>query len=253
MPLQVRYWLLFFLLPLLSFHDNSEVPAKKKIKILYVGNSLTYSNDLPAIVKEMGQKDGVTINYESILFANYALEDHWNDGKVKEEIEKGNYDFVVMQQGPSAAPESQGLLELYAKMFAQTCYKVKTVPVLYMVWPSKARSFDMDNVIKSYSNAAERTNSVLAPAGLAWKNAWQKDGTLPLYSEDDFHPSVTGTVLAALTVYGAVTLKKEFDFLTKAKTSWRKEISAANWNILAKAALQALNIDEQEKTDKASF
>ena len=228
-------WLLFFC--------SSAVPgnkgADKSLRILFVGNSLTYVNDLPSMIKEIGKQDNVTITYTSFLFPDYSLEDHWNEGNVKAEIEKGGYDFVIAQQGPSALPESQVLLLDYTKRFAELCNKNKSKLALYMVWPSKARSFDLDNVISSYTNAAAKTSSLLCPAGSAWKKAWEAESSLPLYSPDNFHPSVTGSVLAALTIYKVLADKMNYDFIQYDNCSWKDEVSKERLEILKQAALKA--------------
>lgn len=106
---------------------------------MFVGNSLTYTNDLPQLVQEMGKHDSVSIEYTTFLFPNYSLEDHWNEGKVQKEIETGRYDFVVAQQGPSALPESQVLLLEYTQRLAEVCKKNNTSMAIYMVWPSSTR------------------------------------------------------------------------------------------------------------------
>ena len=221
--------------------NATETVSKKSVlKILFVGNSLTYTNDLPQLVQEMGKYDNVNIEYSAFLFPNYSLEDHWNEGKVQKEIEKGHYDFVVAQQGPSALPESQVLLLEYARRLAEVCRKNNVPMALYMVWPSSSRFFDLDNIIDSYTQAAKQTQSMLCPAGLAWKYAWQSTPSLPLYGNDNFHPSMTGSVLAAFTVYGTLTNKTNFDFLTTAKSPWSNEISEKNLELLKQAALKAM-------------
>jgi hypothetical protein len=231
----------FFLLPVffLSTLAYGQGDSLKKINILFVGNSLTYVNDIPSLIKELGKQDGKTITYTSFLFPDYSLEDHWNEGKVKAEIEKGRYDFVVVQQGPSALPESQVLLLDYTKRFAEICDKNKSKLALYMVWPSKARSFDLDNVISSYRKAAEKTSSLLCPAGLAWKYAWQLDSALSLYSEDNFHPSFIGSVLSAITIYGALTGIKDFNFILT-NHMWKDEIGEARLQILLEGVKRAI-------------
>lgn len=236
----LRKHLLFILLLFATTGSAVQATGKDSLRLLFIGNSLTYSNDLPALLEELGKQDGKTISYTSLLYPNYSLEDHWNEGKAANEIETGNYDFVIMQQGPSAAPASQVLLLEFVTKFAELCKKANVRPVVYMVWPSKARSFDMDNVIRSHKNAAGRTNTVLAPAGLAWKYAWQQDETLTLYSEDDFHPSLMGTVLAAMTIYGSLTMKDNFSFIRYQKASWKNSISRNNFGILQGAAAKAL-------------
>jgi len=210
------------------------------INLLFLGNSLTYSNDLPEIICELALMDNVKIAFTSITKPNYSLEDHWNEGDAQQSIRSSHYDFVIAQQGPSALPESQALLLDYTQKYADVCKEAGSQFALYMVWPSKSRSFDHDNVIFSYHQAAEKTESLLCPAGLAWKYAWQNDPDLPLYSFDFFHPSVMGSVLAGLTIYGAITGEHDFSFVKYEEASWRSEISHSDYLKLAEAATRSL-------------
>ena len=230
----------------LTIKPNSSDNQKKdtsnsgNLRLLFVGNSLTYTNDLPSLLKELGDQDSIKIVYKTFLLPNYALEDHFNGGKVQQEIDTGEYDFVIEQQGPSALPESQVLLLNGATLFANICKKnTKTKLALYMVWPSRSRSFDLDNVIYSYTQAAEKTGSLLCPAGLAWKYAWQMDAELPLYGFDNFHPSLTGSVLAALTIYATLRDKKASKSIQYNRLSWKSEISEVKFEVLKEAALKA--------------
>ncbi|MBC7949867.1 MAG: SGNH/GDSL hydrolase family protein [Chitinophagaceae bacterium] len=228
-----------FFLCLLFFAFFSGTIAKQW-KILFVGNSLTYANDVPSIINELARQEGREMTSSSFLFPDYSLEDHWNEGKVKAELEKGDYDFVVAQQGPSALPESRVLLIDYSNRFAEASKTNKAKFALYMVWPSRARSFDMDKVITSYSQAAEKTGSILCPAGKAWKLAWQSEPTLPLYSPDNFHPSMMGSVLAAFTIYATLANKKDLDFIRYELSTWKDEISEAQFGVLKAAAVRSI-------------
>jgi hypothetical protein len=214
-------------------------PGAPDLRLLFVGNSLTYSNDLPGLLKELAGYDGIRVSTVSFLTPDYSLEDHWNEGKVQRELKKKHYDYMIAQQGPSALPESQKLLLEYASKLAVICKEEQTTMALYMVWPSKARSFDFAGVIASYANAAEKTGAILCPAGAAWKQAWSFDPTLSLYAADNFHPSLTGSVLAALSIYAKLRGKKDFDFLKGKSLSWRASISDPEAQLLFKAALVA--------------
>ncbi len=234
-------YFLVFVFVFYSFTKPVTGQPARKWKILFVGNSLTYVNDLPALIDQIADLDSTTINYSSFLYPDYSLEDHWNEGKVKAQIEKEDYDFVIAQQGPSALQESQVLLMDYAGKFAELCNKNKSKLVLYMVWPSASRLFDLDNVIYSYTNAARKTSALLCPAGLAWKNAWAGDSTLALYAFDNFHPSMTGSLLAALTIYGVLAEKKDFKFLKYDNWPWKNTMSEKTLTVLSQAALKAIN------------
>lgn len=214
------------LLLLLCFTGTNAFADKgDTLRLLFIGNSLTYTNDLPALVKEIGEKDKKVMTCDMIALPDYSLEDHWNEGKAATAIEDGKYDYVILQQGPSALPESQVLLLTYAQKFAAECKKSGSVMALFMVWPSKARSFDFNNVMISYYTAADKTGSFVCPAGTAWMNVWQINKAVSLYGPDGFHPGIDGSVLAAMTIYCSLFKKTSLDFLSYTDCSWSKDIN----------------------------
>ena len=108
---------------------------------------------------------------------------------------------MVLQQGPSALPESRVLLRDYTKRFAAEARKVGARTALYMVWPSTARARDFDDVSESYALAARDVDGLLLPAGDAWREAWRLDASLRALRNDGFHPSGLGSYLAALAIW----------------------------------------------------
>lgn len=238
MGLVARISFIFFFLSKFSLENFAADTTV--IKILFIGNSLTYSNNLPALVQEIGKQDSVTVHVKSFCYPNYSLEDHWNEGMIQKEIDQGKYNYVVAQQGPSAMPQSQLLLMEYAKKLADLCKKNKTKLCFFTVWPSKARSFDLDDVITSYRKAAQETKSLLAPAGLAWKLAWQKNAALALYGADDFHPSLHGSLLSAMVIYASLQQRPDLHFLDNSNTSWKNEVTAIEMRLFKSAVQNAL-------------
>jgi hypothetical protein len=169
-------------------------------RILFIGNSLTYANDLPAMVCALARSAGRQATCETVAKPDYGLEEHWNDREARQAIARG-WDVVVLQQGPSALPESRRLLISFARRFDAEIKKAGARTALYMVWPSRTRRGDFPGVSQSYAAAATDVKGLLLPAGDAWRAAWAIDAALPLYGPDGFHPSVMGTYLAALVVY----------------------------------------------------
>ena len=172
------------------------------VKVLFIGNSLTYENDLPLTVKQLALSAGLTDCYcVAIAYPDFALEDHYDFRGAVRALEDESWDFVVMQQGPSALASSRANLLQWAGVFGDMIEENGAQAIMYGVWPQYSRSFDFPNVTESYRQAANAIGALLAPAGEAWLNAWAQDSTLPLYAPDDFHPSTMGTYLAALTVF----------------------------------------------------
>lgn len=214
----------------------------KVIRLLFVGNSLTYTNDMPALVKELGANDSVLIHYKMMAYPDYGLDDHLAEGKIQDEIKTGYYTYVIVQQGPSALPASQTALIQSVKKFQELCDQTKhTKLALFMVWPSKARLFDLDRVIDSYRNAANINNALICPAGLAWKKTWLVNPSISLYGEDGFHPNISGSLLAAMTIYGKLFGKRGIELINNKKTSWRKKISIQTLDILKTSAIEAID------------
>ena len=175
------------------------------VRVLFIGNSLTYSNDLPGMVAAIGRGEGRAIAVEVIARPDFSLEDHWQQGDARRAIARGGWTVVVLQQGPSALPESRRLLVDYAGRFAREIAQSGARTALYMVWPSIGRRGDFPAVSASYAAAADTLNGVLMRAGDAWREAFRLDPTLQLYGPDGFHPSRLGTQLAALVVYEQLT------------------------------------------------
>jgi hypothetical protein len=148
---------------------------------------------------------GWTITTESVAFGDYSLEDHWNRGDAVRAIERGKWDVVVLQQGPSALPESRALLVRYARMFAQKARGVGARPAMYMVWPGLSRPEAWDSVAASYAEAARAVDGIVLPAGEALRDALRQDPSLELFGGDGFHPTVLGSYLAALVIYARLT------------------------------------------------
>ncbi len=152
------------------------------------------------MVCAMARSAGRQVTCESVAKPDYGLEEHWNDRQARQAIARG-WDVVVLQQGPSALPESRRLLIDYTRRFDVEIKKTGARTALFMVWPSLARRGDFSGVSQSYAAAAKDVDAVLLPAGDAWRAAWAVDPKLPLYGPDGFHPSPMGTYLSALVIY----------------------------------------------------
>ncbi|MFA6958769.1 MAG: SGNH/GDSL hydrolase family protein [Thermoanaerobaculia bacterium] len=179
--------------------------ADAPLRVLFIGNSLTYTNDLPRMVEAFSTAGQRHIRTTMIAGPNYGLEDLWNDAKVREAIGSKQFDVVVMQQGPSALPASRAELVKWSKTLAAAIREAGAEPALYMVWPSLERASDRPRVSESYRIAAKDCGCRLLPAGDAWQVAWKKSGRLSLYGTDGFHPSREGSWLAALVIWSALT------------------------------------------------
>jgi hypothetical protein len=235
---------LFLLLVFGCGRPLAETAPPDELRVLFIGNSLTYTNDLPGIVQALAEATGKgRLVYEMVAFPNYSLEDHWNQGDARRKIAAGKWNFVVLQQGPSALPESRVLLVEYTRRFAKEIRSSGAKPALYMVWPSQDRQRDFDGVRDSYAHAAEEVDGAFFPAGEAWRAAWRHKPELALYSQDGLHPSLLGSYLAAMVIYQqlynqpSITLPSSLKL--RSKTVSKIDLSAQEAELLQAAAEEA--------------
>lgn len=171
------------------------------VRVLFVGNSLTYVNDLPGTITDLALASGQRPLYAvSVAYPNYALEDHLLQGDAERLLRAYDWDVVVLQQGPTSLASSRVLLERDARRFAPLIARAKARPALFMVWPTEDRVFAFNDVRDSYRAAAVDINGMFLPAGMSWLEAWKRDPSLTLYS-DGLHPTPMGTYLAALVIF----------------------------------------------------
>jgi hypothetical protein len=191
-----------------SFHvgqqssQHEQPMSNDSLNVLFIGNSFTYRNDMPAIVEALAKATGQRrFVYKIIASGGVSLIEHWEQGAARKTIAQGGWDVVVLQQGPSALPESRSVLIAYARKFAEEIRQAGAKPALYMVWPGTDRFNDYDRVSESYRLAAEEIDGMLFPAGEAWRAGWRRDSKAAFYSRDGLHPSILGSYLTALVIY----------------------------------------------------
>ena len=171
--------------------------ADSTVNMLFIGNSLTFSNNLPQLVQAKAKKGGKIIKTKMIAYPNYGLEDHWNDGKIQQLIKTNKYDFVIIQQGPSSQTYGRTSLIMYGAKLKKICRQNNSQLVYFMVWPSRQYYHTFDGVIENYTEAAEKNDALLCAVGQNWKAHFDATNDFSYYEADGFHPSLKGSKVAA--------------------------------------------------------
>jgi hypothetical protein len=181
------------------------LPPRPGRAVLFIGNSLTYYNDLPLIVEALadsvpGLEAEQRLAVSMAAYPDYALFDHWSNGTAVRALEQNQWNTVVLQQGSSALDESRVLLREWTKKFDEKVRAAGGRTAMYAVWPNASRQFDFDRVNESYTLAATDVNGMLFPVGEAWRAAWRRDANMALYSPDGLHPTARGSYVGALVI-----------------------------------------------------
>jgi len=212
-----------------------------ELRILFIGNGLTYANDLPARLARVAEATGRRATVQAVAFSGYSLEDHWKEGTATRALQ-GKWDVVVLQQDSSESPASRAQLIEFATRFAKPIRESGARPALYMVWPVVSRPKEFSAVIEAYRAAAQAADALVLPAGEAWLRALSEDSRLNLYS-DRILPTAVGSDLAVLTIYLSLfpAGPQEFDEAFVAKIASVLGIPARSRDLFFDAATRAID------------
>lgn len=182
------------------------------MKILFLGNSYTYFNDLPGMVQWVAEKAGIDLQTDSVTragaylhqFADPADELYttWQNLYKQEE-----WDAVVCQN-QSFHPVKDPAAFRQAALDVQVLCKSGQKFVFYQTWAYKYGSdklagtgltYDemLTRMMDSYAGAADAVQGTVVPVGRTFGELRALHPEIELYNPDGSHPSPAGTYLAA--------------------------------------------------------
>ena len=212
-PAFARRWSSAFLLPVIAACLNVVDPgAIPKLPagghhVLFIGNSLTYTNDLPGTVSALANSVGDTIRTASVALPNFAVIDHaLGLSNAVDVIKSQQWEFVILQQGPTTTAINRDTLIIATKVLDPIVKSAGGRTAQMMSWPN-SNALNLFPLVRATSQAAATSveGGVFIPVGEAWRVALEQDPTIPLYGADGYHPAPLGTYLAALVIYEKVT------------------------------------------------
>mgnify|MGYP006079566561 CR=1 FL=1 len=201
--------------------------AQQKKEVLFIGNSYTYVNDLPNLVKQIALSFGDTLIHDSSTPGGANFNAHSTNTQTLNKINQQQWDYVVLQAQSQEPSFSSGQVANdtypYAKILVDSIHanSICTEPLFFMTWGRKYG--DQQNcqnyppictyqgmqqrLRESYLEMAFNDSASCATVGMAWKASIAIDSTLNLYTADNSHPSIYGSYLAACTFYATIFKK----------------------------------------------
>ena len=134
--------------------------------VLFIGNSLTATNDLPGTVAQLAASVNDTILTEAVTRPNFAVIDHVNGGSdAVDVVRQGAWDFVVLQQGPTSQQIGRDTLILAAKLLDPDVRAGGGRTAQLMAWPAAPDRAVFDGVLQSCLDTARAVDGRCFPAG----------------------------------------------------------------------------------------
>lgn len=170
------------------------------MRVLFIGNSHTYYNEMPQIFKTICESCGADTEVAMLAHGGKGWEFHVDQPEVRFNILYGNYDVVVLQH--NAHP--MGSLDIMKAAGEQLIRLIKDAgarPVLYMTWTAKEDgAAKQPEMSKIYREIGSGNHCAVAPVGDVWWKYHEMNPDAELYAEDGHHASPIGSRIAAFTL-----------------------------------------------------
>ena len=182
------------------------------VRVLFVGNSYTHFNDLPAMVRDLGASAGRKVEVEMRAPGGWWWRDHAGSSETLDAIGHGHFDYVILQE-QSMAPAVPRMAETESYPAANQLKSAASLTganvILFMTWGHQSGSAEIGlNTYSSmqvaladaYALFGDALPAEVAPVGQAWWMARAERPGIVLYQADGSHPSVEGSYLAAVVI-----------------------------------------------------
>ncbi len=148
------------------------------MKVLFIGNSYTYCNNLPGMLQILSQASGKAMATASVTSGGQTLEWHCRNQGSLSAIAAADWDFVVLQDHSLCAVESPEKLRSAAGKLGDRIRAMNATPMLYVTWARQHMPEMQSAITKNYLSVAGEINAKLAPVGPAWRRVLD---SLPVY------------------------------------------------------------------------
>ena len=207
--------------------------AQIKKRVLFIGNSYTYFNDLPGIVTDLAASVNDTLIHDSSTPGGYTFERHSTNATSLSKIKQGNWDHVVLQEQSQRPSFSIGQVQVEVFPYAKFLDSLVDVhnpcakTMFFMTWgrkngdasnclvlPPVCTYEGMDDRLRlRYMMMADSNDAAVSPVGAVWRYIRNNHPAIELYTADESHPAEAGSYAAACSFYTAI-FKKDPTLLT---------------------------------------
>lgn len=170
------------------------------MKVLFLGNSHTFFNDMPELFSRFAEKT-TGEKPEAVMLAYPGRDLDWHRKEyfpLRYNLMYGGYDYCVIQQAAHPYPPIETTLETGGWVI-DLCHRCGVKPVVYMTWAEKRFPENQQKMIDTCEKLAADNNALLAPVGRLWQLIRQTRPDIELYHTDGEHAGPYGDFLIAAT------------------------------------------------------
>ena len=187
------------------------------MKVLFIGNSYTYYNEMPKLLEAIAIGNGKDLQTHQVTRGGWYLhkyldeKDEFHD-KLMELIAENHYDVCFLQEQSMCPYLDYERFTDGASRLMKYMQSAVDEFVLYQTWARKEGSPSLEEnnltaeqfgegIVMAYERFADGEKLRVSFVGRSFAKLRKADPKVELYHEDKSHPSYAGSCLAALQHY----------------------------------------------------
>ena len=185
------------------------------VRVLFLGNSYTYVNDLPTVFRDLARSGGRNVETSMVANGGETLAQHAASPDSLGAIRGSRWQFVVLQEQseiPALASAWQTQMFPPAETLVAAIRSAAATPILLETWAHRDGLPDQGldyaamqaAITQGYRSLGAALGVAVAPAGDTWQTVLRTNPTIALWQADGSHPSPAGTYLAACVLYDRI-------------------------------------------------
>ncbi len=175
------------------------------MKVLFIGNSHTYYNDMPQIFKNICAGFGKDVEVGMLAHPGVTYGWHYKQHMdLRFALMYGGYDYVVMQQAAhSPCPAKEETIEDGGKII-ELARSLGVEPIQTMPWAEKRDPDHQKGMYDIYNTLSEKYGVKLTVAGNVFEDVFYNHPEIDMYWRDGEHASPYGSYTIALAAYATI-------------------------------------------------
>ena len=187
------------------FNENEVQMIMEQVKVLFLGNSHTFFNDMPSIFQMLCEESG-TARADVVMQAHPGVHLQWHlsqQWELRYGLVQGGFDYLVFQQAAHPCPPLEETLP-DARQLIGMARDAGVTPIATVTWAEKRFPENQQKMYDIFDAVQAETGVICSPVGQVFQRVAEEEPDIDLYWVDGEHASPYGSYVVAACAYARI-------------------------------------------------
>ncbi|MBS4784957.1 MAG: hypothetical protein KH009_02485 [Clostridiales bacterium] len=177
----------------------------EQVKVLFLGNSHTFFNDMPSIFQMLCEESG-TARADVVMQAHPGVHLQWHlsqQWELRYGLVQSGFDYLVFQQAAHPCPPLEETLP-DARHLIGMARDAGVTPIATVTWAEKRFPENQQKMYDIFDAVQAETGVICSPVGQVFQRVAEEEPDIDLYWVDGEHASPYGSYVVAACAYARI-------------------------------------------------